>query len=278
MDTYNKLSYKVSQVITVGYSTSFSSSINLFSKDLRPHIYAIYGLVRLADEIVDSYRGSDAAELLDDFETEVYGALVRGYSTNPIIQAFVLTSRKFNIDKSLIEPFFDSMEMDLQPLTYREVDYERYIFGSAEVVGLMCLQVFVNGDPRLYHKLEAGAKALGAAYQKINFLRDIGSDNSELGRVYFPGVDFDSFDDAAKDKIIDEIKKDFMLAESAVTQLPDSSRLAVQLSITYYRELMKKIQKTPARTIKNRRIRVSDFKKLALLVSLELKRKLSYEK
>lgn len=265
MELYNKVAYAVSRLVTLDYSTSFGSSTKLFAKEIQPHIYAIYGLVRVADEVVDTYKGKDREDVLNALEQDVYTALKRGYSTNPIIQSFVLTANEYGISRTLIHPFFVSMLMDVKPVEYTQKLYETYIYGSAEVIGLMCLKVFVNGDDAQYTRLEKGARALGSAYQKVNFLRDMAADYKELGRVYFPGVTFDGFDDATKNKIIKDIERDFSAAKKAVARLPQSSQRAVGLSIVYYGALLEKLKKTPADVIKQKRVRINDFKKALLL-------------
>ncbi|MFZ1250663.1 MAG: squalene/phytoene synthase family protein [Candidatus Microsaccharimonas sp.] len=265
MELYTKTAYELSRQLTLRYSTSFSTSSRFFAKDIQPHIFAIYGLVRVADETVDTYEGKNRKELLSNLEQETYTAIKTGYSTNPVVHAFARTAKQFGITKTLIKPFFKSMRLDLTPQTYTPKLYEIYIYGSAEVIGLMCLKVFVQGNDRDYKKLEAGAKALGSAYQKVNFLRDFASDYNERGRVYFPGVAFENFNTRDKNRIIKDIQKDFTVAKKAVNALPIHARKAVKLSYVYYYELLKKLEITPAEIIKVRRIRVSNIKKLALL-------------
>ena len=271
MDLYSATSYKTSKLVTNAYSTSFGLSIRLFEPSLRPHIYAIYGLVRIGDEIVDTYTGNDQRELLDTLEVETKRAIKSGYSTNPIVHAFAQTAREFNITSALIAPFFKSMRMDLTPQKYDQKKFETYIYGSAEVVGFMCLKLFVSSDEE-YTFFEPAAKRLGAAYQKVNFLRDMKADYDELGRVYFPGVTFDTFDDKQKAVIVKDIKKDFKKAQAAITKLPASSRAAVALSFAYYSELLNKLEQTPADTIKAGRVRVNNVKKLQLLIKTRLKK------
>ena len=261
MDLYNSVSYDNSRSLALSYSTSFGLSSRLFGSKVKPHIYAIYGLVRIADEIVDTYKGPDSGKLLDDLEASTYDAMKSGYSTNPIVHAFALTAREYKIDQPLIAPFFASMRMDLNPQNYDERNYKKYIYGSAEVVGLMCLRVFCEGDMAKYDRLKNGASALGAAYQKVNFLRDMSSDYKELGRLYFPGVTFDDFDESAKKAIIDDIEKDFSMAYSSLRQLPRTARAATVLSYEYYNELLKKLKRTRTDNIKKSRVRVSDYKK-----------------
>lgn len=269
MDQYTTASYKASKIVTNVYSTSFGHSIRLFEASLRPHIYSIYGLVRIADEIVDTYDGTDKRQLLDDLESQTKTALVSGYSTNPIVHAFVTTARQFEIGSKLITPFFKSMRMDLNPRTFNQALYETYIYGSAEVVGLMCLKVFTN-DASLYDFLEPGAKHLGAAYQKVNFLRDIAADAEGLGRWYFPTGSFDTFNEKAKAIIVKDIEKDFVSASKAISQLPGSSRKAVELSYQYYSELLKRIKQTSASELKLKRVRVNDIQKTTLFLRTSL--------
>lgn len=266
MDLYAKVSYENSRHLTLRYSTSFGISSRFFSKYLQPHIYAIYGLVRIADEIVDTYKGPDAAKLLDDLEQTTYDSIKSGYSTNPIVHAFALTARAYGINDTLIAPFFYSMRMDLEPQNYSPTNYEKYIHGSAEVVGLMCLRVFCNGNNTKYDQLAPGAAALGSAYQKVNFLRDLAADYKELGRLYFPGLTFDAFDDTAKQQVVDDIKSDFALALPALRRLPASCRKATLISYVYYNELLQKLERTPAATIKTTRIRVPSRRKLGLII------------
>ena len=270
MELYTSVSYDLSKQLTLSYSSSFGISSRLFALELKLHIYAVYGLVRIADEIVDTYRGEDAREQLDAFEKDTLAAIETGYSTNPIIHAFAQTARKYTITAELLQPFFASMRIDLSPAAYRDEDYQSYIHGSAEVVGLMCLKVFCEGDERMYTTLAPGATALGAAYQKVNFLRDIASDHTELGRMYFPGINFDTFDEREKALIVADIKADFNTADSAIHKLPTSCRTAVRVSYTYYTKLLKKLGETPVSTLKERRIRISTPRKLWLLMKTVL--------
>jgi len=269
MDQYTAASYKASQLVTTTYSTSFGLSIRLFEASLRRHIYAIYALVRIADEIVDTYTGPDKSQLLDDLEAQVGSTLQTGYSTNPIVHAFATTARQYGIGTGLLTPFFNSMRMDITPKQFDQTLYEAYIYGSAEVVGLMCLKVFTN-DAALYKKLEAGASSLGAAYQKINFLRDIAADAEGLGRWYFPIASFETFDETIKLSITKDIEKDFAAAKKAIVGLPASSRKAVTLSYQYYTKLLKQIEKTSVTELKKRRIRVNDIQKLALFLQTSM--------
>lgn len=265
MQLYRDVSYQISRMLTLRYSTSFGLSSKLLPSVTRQHIYAIYGLVRIADEVVDSYGGDDAAALLTTLEAETYDAIHRGYSTNPIIQSFADTARQFNIDQTLITPFFNSMHMDLSPTTYTDELYATYIDGSAEVIGLMCLRVFCADNNSLYEHLESGARALGSAYQKVNFLRDIAADHAELGRSYFPGIDYVAMNDDDKRSIIADISADFTLARPAIEQLPTNCRRAVRLSYHYYQLLLDRLNAAPIEQIKSHRLRVSNGRKLTLL-------------
>lgn len=270
MDLYNNISYELAEHLTKRYSTSFSMSSRLFSADVRPHIYAIYGMVRIADEIVDTYRGDDAGRLLDEFEEAVYAACQSEYSTNPILQAFSVTAKKFTITTELIQPFFASMRMDLHSTDFSKKQYQEYIYGSAEVVGLMCLRVFVGGDNERYEALKDGAKALGAAYQKVNFLRDMKADYQELGRVYFPGVEFDSFSEDDKQAIASDIEQDFLMAKTAIDNLPASAKSAVKTSYVYYYKLFERLQCASVEDIKSKRIRVPNWQKILLYAQARL--------
>ncbi len=267
MELYTETSYQLARHLTKQYSTSFGKSTELFDTTIRPHIFAIYGLVRVADEIVDTYLGKDARKQLDELEVATYEALQTGFSANPIIHAFSVTAREFSITKALIKPFFASMRMDLTPRTYSQKEYAAYIYGSAEVIGLMCLKVFCGGDTKAYEKLAPGAQSLGAAYQKVNFLRDIGADYQERQRVYFPGVTFDDFSEKDKTAIIKDISRDFKKAKASVDALPPSANKAVALSYAYYSELLARISETPASSLKTTRVSVPAAKKLRLLVA-----------
>jgi len=266
MDHYTFVSYATAKHITKYYSTSFSLSSRLFDPEVRPHIYAIYGLVRVADEIVDTYRGEAAADELNTFEVATIEALRTGYSANPIIHAFVHTAREYGIGAPEIKPFFESMRRDLSKVAFTQNEYERYIYGSAEVVGLMCLKVFTSGDTKLYRKLEPGAKALGAAYQKVNFLRDISNDVSRLGRVYFPNVADGALNEDEKAAIITDISKDFAAAETYISKLPSSARRAVKTSYLFYSKLLTKLAHTPVSVLMKQRIRVRATTKVCLFI------------
>lgn len=270
MELYRTTSYELAEQLTKRYSTSFTTSSRLFDRSIRPHIYAIYGMVRVADEIVDSYKQKDAHSQLMNFKKEVYAAISNGYSTNPIIQAFSLTARHYGISDDLIEPFFESMAMDLHLQDFTEEHYASYIYGSAEVVGLMCLRVFVFGDDAQYSKLSDGARALGSAYQKVNFLRDIKADYEELGRMYFPNYEYETFDEAAKKTIVKDIEADFTLANATITRLPNSSKKAVRASSLYYQALLNKLESASIEDLKTQRLRVPNSKKLLLLAQAAL--------
>lgn len=266
MEPYETLSYGFAKQLTKRYSTSFSVSITLFPKAMRRHIYAVYGMVRVADEIVDTYRGPDAREQLERFYDEVMRACAMDtpYSTNPIVHAFALTAREHGIDSTLIDPFFDSMRMDLRKVDFDQKAFDTYIYGSAAVVGLMCLKVFVGGDMNRYDKLAPGAERLGNAYQKVNFLRDIGADKNQLKRNYFPGIT--TLTDREKRRIIDDIQTDFDMAKDYIAALPAAAKSAVRLSARYYQELLDKLSKASAETLHTSRVRVPDIRKLMLYV------------
>lgn len=242
----------------------------MFSKELRMPVYAIYGFVRFADEIVDTFHDKDKKDLLSDFRNDTYKAINAKISLNPVLHAFQEVVNKFSIDHQLIDAFLNSMQMDLDKTIYDKKDLDDYIYGSAEVVGLMCLKVFLNGDHHEYEKLKPYACALGAAFQKINFLRDMKSDFQERGRVYFPDINFHNFSEHEKKEIEKDIESDFILAYKGIVQLPRSSRLGVYCAYKYFLNLFYKIKALPADTIIQRRIRVSDKRKLYLLTTSAL--------
>lgn len=243
----------------------------MLHKNLHNPIYAIYGLVRLADEIVDTFHDFDKKALLDKFKNETFQAIEDGISTNPIIHSYQEVVRKYNIDNELTAAFFKSMEMDLFKIEYNEDNYNEYIYGSAEVVGLMCLKIFASGNQDLYLKLKPGAKALGAAFQKVNFLRDMQSDFEERGRTYFPGVDFIRFSESEKEMIEKDIQDDFDTALHYIKQLPDSSKIGVYLAYRYYVTLFSKIKTAQATDILKKRFRVPDYSKIILLFKVYLR-------
>ncbi|MEY2830656.1 MAG: hypothetical protein RIQ33_2514 [Bacteroidota bacterium] len=263
---YNKVCFENSKTITERYSTSFSSAIKLLSKTMHDAIHGIYGFVRLADEIVDTFHDADKENLLAEFKTETYKAIEQRISLNPVLHAFQLTVHKYQLEQSLIEAFFKSMEMDLHKSKYTTVaEYNEYIYGSAEVVGLMCLQVFCNGDKIKYEQLKPSAQALGAAFQKINFLRDVKDDFSQLNRTYFPNVDFNHFDEIEKQKIVEDIEIDFQNGLKGISQLPVGSRFGVFVAYKYYYSLFKKIKQLPVKAIQHERVRVPDFDKVLII-------------
>ncbi len=266
MQEYNDLCLELSTLVTHRYSTSFTRGIKTLNKRFHKPIYAIYGFVRLADEIVDTFHDFNKKLLFNNFRKDTWEAIDHKISTNPVLHAFQLIANKYQIDRELIEAFLYSMEMDLEDRVYDENFYQKYIYGSAEVVGLMCLHVFCEGDNKLYSHLVEPARRLGAAFQKVNFLRDLKSDFKERGRVYFPGVDFEKFDNAMKRKIELDIDKDFKAAYPGVMQLPKDVRPGVYTAFIYYRELLKKIEKVPASEVMQMRIRVPDNQKLVLLI------------
>ncbi len=258
---FHQVAHDCSKITTERYSTSFSSAIRLLHKDLRSPIYDIYGLVRFADEIVDTFHGYDKAALLSEFKKQTYEAIIDQISLNPILHSFQLTVNKYNIDTELIEAFFRSMEFDLNKSTYDANGYAEYIYGSAEVVGLMCLYVFCNGDREEYEKLKPSAQALGAAFQKVNFLRDVKADYQQLNRVYFPGVDFRDFTDKMKSEIEADIQADFNAAYDGITRLPLKARFGVYLAYKYYLSLFKKIKAVQPQRIMEERIRIPNYQK-----------------
>lgn len=274
LNLYNQVCRECSRLITNRYSTSFSLGIRVFHKRFRSPIYAVYGFVRFADEIVDTFHDYPKATLLKRFREDTYKALEEKISLNPVLHAFQETVHQYNIDLELIDAFLDSMEMDLFFDRYEDSLYKQYIYGSAEVVGLMCLRVFCEGDRETYERLKSPACSLGAAFQKINFLRDMKSDYDDRGRVYFPGVDFTKFTQEDKAAIEEDIKKDFDDAFIGIRQLPKGSRLGVYLAYVYYTTLFEKIRKAPVRRITEERIRVPDRRKVYLLFSSAVRNQL----
>lgn len=275
MEQYHKICLECSSLITRRYSTSFSLGIRVFSPKYRNPVYAIYGFVRFADEIVDTFHDYPKADLLQRFRQDTYRAIAERISLNPVLHAFQETVHQYSIEMELIDAFLDSMEMDLHFHTYGDHLYKQYIYGSAEVVGLMCLRVFCEGDDAAYQRLKAPARSLGSAFQKINFLRDMASDYKDRGRVYFPGVDFTQFTEVDKMQIEADIKQDFDDAFLGIKQLPKGVRLGVYLAYTYYIKLFQKIRRSPACRVKEERIRVADSRKVALLLSSAVKHQLN---
>jgi phytoene synthase len=271
---FDKVSYDLSRLFTEAYSTSFSLAISRLGKDLQGPVYAIYGFVRLADEIVDSFHEYDKENLFTRFCFEVDNALEEKISLNPLLNSFQEVVHKYNIEKELIDTFLKSMEMDLTEKKYNREKFNAYILGSAEVVGLMCLRVFVNGDEKSYLSLKPLGMSLGAAYQKINFLRDIKADFEGMGREYFPCFKLENFDEKQKKAIEREIEADFKTGLSGIRNLPDSSAYGVYLSYVYYFSLFKKIRKIPAKVLITRRIRIPDLFKFFLMLKSYFKFKL----
>lgn len=251
-------------LITKRYSTSFSMGIRAFGKELRPPIYAVYGFVRLADEIVDSFHGYPKEQLFRRFREETAHAISERISLNPVIQAFQEVVHTYGIEQELIDSFLDSMEMDLVRDRHGEESFDAYIYGSAEVVGLMCLRVFVNGDQQVYETLREAARSLGAAFQKVNFLRDMQSDFEERGRIYFPNIEFSQFTEVEKRKIESEVEDDFRSALVGIMSLPGNSRFGVFLAYRFYYNLFLKIQRSSPEVIQSNRIRISNLRKFVL--------------
>ena len=263
-ELFDQISEECSKNVTKSYSTSFSLATKMLSSSIRQDIYNIYGFVRFADEIVDSFHNYPKKELLDEFKHETFKALELGISINPVIHSFQETVRKYNIDHELIILFLKSMEQDLSKIEYSTEKYNDYIVGSAEVVGLMCLMVFVEGDKKMYDALEIPARKLGAAFQKVNFLRDVNADFNTLGRSYFPDVDLNNFSTEDKINIENDIEADFIDALEGIKKLPRTSRLGVFIAYRYYFSLFKKIKSVPANHIMSTRVRINNSKKLAL--------------
>ncbi len=262
---FDTISSKCSKLVTKEYSTSFSLGIKFLDKKMHDPIYAIYGFVRFADEIVDSFHGYDKENLLKKFRAETVAAIDEKISLNPILNSFQQVVHQFNIDWELIDTFLKSMEMDLEKNKYDQKNYNLYILGSAEVVGLMCLRVFVKGKDELYNELKPYAMSLGAAFQKVNFLRDVKEDFEILGRIYFPGVNITTFDIESKRNIEEDIEKDFEHALTGIKLLPEDSRMGVYLAYYYYKRLFSKIKSLPARQILVQRIRIPNAQKFGLM-------------
>lgn len=274
-ELFDNVSIRCSRLTTKAYSTSFSLGIRCLEKSLRDPIYAIYGFVRFADEIVDTFHGYNKADLLKRFSDETYTAIEERISLNPILNAFQSAVNEYKIDRELIDRFLKSMEMDLHRETYDEAAFKEYILGSAEVVGLMCLRVFCKGDQESYERLQPYAMSLGSAFQKINFLRDLNADYLGLGRVYFPGIEMQNFDDATKKLIEASIYKDFEHAYLGIKQLPRGARLGVYIAYVYYLALFKKIRNTPSHKVLEARIRIPNPHKAQLLAYSYFKHQLN---
>ncbi len=272
---FDELSHDISEMTTKRYSTSFSMGISFLSKDLHKAIYGIYGFVRFADEIVDSFHGFDKAKLLADFRKQTFEAIEDKISLNPILNSFQFTVNQFKIPLELIDTFLKSMEMDLNQKEYDQAAYEEYILGSAEVVGLMCLKVFVHGDEKEYQRLKSSAMKLGSAFQKINFLRDLSADYNDLGRTYFPGIDMSTFNKTIKKEIEADIELDFKAGYEGIKQLPKNSRFGVYMAYKYYYKLFQKIKGTTPKTIMNKRVRIADSRKYSLFLTSLLRHNLN---
>ncbi len=267
LQLYNDTSIKLSKILTNAYSTSFSWGIRAFAPEYRSPIYSIYGFVRIADEIVDTFHGHDKVALMEKLREDTKHAIELGISTNPILHSFAEVVNKYNIDWDLIDAFLDSMEMDITESSYDRVNYDKYVYGSAEVVGLMCLKVFLEGDQNKYDELSYSAKMLGAAFQKVNFLRDIKSDLDERGRIYLPNVHHGFLINEKNKKALEaEIKKEFDAALDGIKKLPIQVKLGVYSAYLYFFFLFKKIQKVDVDTLLNERVRISNFKKIILLL------------
>ena len=265
-DLFDKVSLECSKNVTNSYSTSFSLATKMLSKNIRQDIYNIYGFVRLADEIVDTFHDFDKKILLDRFIDELDYSLKNNISTNPILNSFQFTVNKYKIEFELIDAFLKSMKIDLKKVKYStEKEYKDYIYGSADVVGLMCLKVFVGGDKETYNRLKPSAMSLGSAFQKVNFLRDLNADYSLLNRTYFPNTKFEKLSESEKNEIINDIESDFNEGLEGIKELPLDAKFGVFMAYRYYNQLLKKLKKTPETEIINKRIRVPNLKKLELL-------------
>jgi len=273
---FDDVSNDCSKIVTKTYSTSFSLATKMLSKGIRQHIYNIYGFVRFADEIVDSFHDYDKETLFKDFSSDLEKSLKNKIHLNPILNSFQATYHKFNIDKDLVDSFMSSMKKDLHKTKYlSNQEYEDYIYGSADVVGLMCLKVFVNGDSKKYEELKSFAMRLGSAFQKVNFLRDLKDDFEVLNRTYFPNTDLNQLDEESKIKIIEDIEGDFKEGLNGIKKLPIEAKFGVFMAYRYYSQLLKKLKKTPALEIKNTRIRVPNYKKIELLTRSYVKYQLN---
>lgn len=264
---FDDVSQEMSQLTTKRYSTSFSLGISFLATELHKPIYSIYGFVRFADEIVDSFHGFDKEALLADFKVQTYKAIAEGISLNPILNSFQWAVNKYGIPMELIDTFLNSMEMDLQKQFYSKEQYDLYILGSAEVVGLMCLKVFVAGDDAEYERLKPSAMKLGSAFQKINFLRDLKDDFQTLGRTYFPGINMEEFNATVKKEIEADIEVDFRAGYEGILQLPKNARFGVYMAYKYYFKLFKKIKSQSAQTILTERVRIPNYRKMRILLT-----------
>ncbi len=271
MHLFHKVSNDCSRIATERYSTSFSSAIRLLHRSMRTPVCNIYGFVRFADEIVDSFHGFNKQGLLGEFKAETYKAIVQEISLNPILNSFQQTVNAYKIDIKLVDAFFCSMEFDLDKTTYDAEGYRQYIYGSAEVVGLMCLYVFCEGDAKKFEELKPAAQALGAAFQKVNFLRDVKNDYQQLNRTYFPGVDFANFSTLHKKQVEEDIANDFALAYQGILHLPVKARFGVYVAYKYYFSLFKKIKKSQPASLLESRIRIPDYAKAFIVMRAGLR-------
>ena len=274
LQLFHTTSENCSRIVTESYSTSFSSAIRMLHKDLQKPIFNIYGFVRFADEIVDTFHSYDKEFLLRQFKAETYDAIERGISLNPILHSFQRTVSQYNIDHKLIDAFFRSMEMDLSKQCYDCEGYNEYIYGSAEAVGLMSLYVFCEGNKDMYDELKSSAQSLGAAFQKVNFLRDIKADYNGLARVYFPGCDFNNFTEQDKRQIEEDIHNDFSEAYAGITKLPLKARFGVYVAYKYYLSLFKKIKKMEPARVLEERIRIPNYRKAMIIFRAGVKNQL----
>jgi phytoene synthase len=273
---FDTVSHQCSKTVTKSYSTSFSLATKMLSNSIRQDIYNIYGFVRFADEIVDTFHDYDKELLFNNFSNNLELALVHKISLNPILNSFQETYHKYGIDKDLVDAFMKSMRLDLHKNNYLTDDeYKEYIYGSADVVGLMCLKVFVKGDKEKYESLKDSAMSLGSAFQKVNFLRDLKADFEDLSRTYFPNTDLNQLDETSKQAIIDDIENDFALGLQGIKKLPIEAKFGVFMAYRYYSQLLKKLKKTPALEIKSTRIRVPNYKKFELLTRSYVKYQLN---
>lgn len=273
---FDTVSYACSVNVTKAYSTSFSSAVKMLAPSIRQDIYNIYGFVRFADEIVDSFHDYNKAELFHKFEIELDDAIKNKISLNPILNSFQHTVNRHNIKRELIDAFMKSMKLDLEKQEYKTTEeYHEYIYGSADVVGLMCLMVFVNGDEKKYNDLKESAMKLGSAFQKVNFLRDLKADFEDLNRTYFPNTDLTKLTESSKKEIIEDIENDFKLAYEGILRLPIEAKFGVYTAYRYYKRLLTRLKATPSTEIKNARIRVPDYQKVELLARCYVKYRLN---
>lgn len=273
---FDSVSNSCSKIVTQSYSTSFSMATKMLSDAIRQDIYNIYGFVRFADEIVDTFHDYNKKELFEKFEADLESALIDKISLNPILNSFQHTYHKYNLEKHMVDSFMKSMRLDLHKTTYlTESEYKDYIYGSADVVGLMCLKVFVNGDDKQYNALKSSAMSLGSAFQKVNFLRDLKADFDDLERTYFPNTDLNNLDESAKSLIIKDIEGDFEKGLEGIKRLPVEAKFGVFMAYRYYSQLLYKLKKTPALDIKNTRVRVPNYKKVELLTRSYVKYQLN---